>query len=451
MNMPAYIPGGFVSEPVDDYFRDIPTAAPFPASPEVFDLIGGNADNDISKRLWNRMLLEQSDDFIHVLSLKGIFLYCSPSAQKLLEYDPEELVGRSLSAICHPSDIVPVMRELKESSNGIDTVNLVYRIRRKNTGYMWIECQGKLHLEQGKGRKCVILSGRERPVYRLIWKEVMNAALSSSSEAGTSKVLGDTEFWSKISCDGLYLYTTSTCTNVLGFAQDEIVGMSLYQLVRSDRTTDVTRALSQAKDGKTINMRHHMQNKKGQHVEVTSTFYPGDVAYGVGRPSFIIAQTREYADHVHGSGISSNSSHDGSGVSVGSSGSNGSSGSDSGNSTPPPGKFGLVTAEYSGEENIFEELETIRSTSWQYELHQMRLTNKKLREELEALMNSKRKKKKRSQPSGTKICAHCQRKDSPEWRKGPNRPKELCNACGLRYAKGLGSTGTGPSSDLSSV
>lgn len=35
------------------------------------------------------------------------------------------------------------------------------------------------------------------------------------------------------------------------------------------------------------------------------------------------------------------------------------------------------------------------------------------------------------------MCAQCQSTDSPEWRKGPNGPKELCNACGLRYAKTL--------------
>jgi hypothetical protein len=35
------------------------------------------------------------------------------------------------------------------------------------------------------------------------------------------------------------------------------------------------------------------------------------------------------------------------------------------------------------------------------------------------------------------MCAKCQREDFPEWCKGPNGPKELCNACGLRYAKSL--------------
>ncbi|KAF8136525.1 white collar 2 type of transcription factor [Boletus edulis] len=33
------------------------------------------------------------------------------------------------------------------------------------------------------------------------------------------------------------------------------------------------------------------------------------------------------------------------------------------------------------------------------------------------------------------VCVTCGRTDSPEWRKGPQGPKTLCNACGLRWAK----------------
>ncbi|KAL2820204.1 hypothetical protein BDW59DRAFT_117537 [Aspergillus cavernicola] len=32
-------------------------------------------------------------------------------------------------------------------------------------------------------------------------------------------------------------------------------------------------------------------------------------------------------------------------------------------------------------------------------------------------------------------CADCGTSDSPEWRKGPDGPKSLCNACGLRWSK----------------
>ncbi|KAF9482824.1 GATA-domain-containing protein [Pholiota conissans] len=48
---------------------------------------------------------------------------------------------------------------------------------------------------------------------------------------------------------------------------------------------------------------------------------------------------------------------------------------------------------------------------------------------------SKKKKLKRTQNVEQYVCKICGRTDSPEWRKGPDGPKTLCNACGLRWAK----------------
>ncbi|EGN95626.1 hypothetical protein SERLA73DRAFT_186737 [Serpula lacrymans var. lacrymans S7.3] len=47
----------------------------------------------------------------------------------------------------------------------------------------------------------------------------------------------------------------------------------------------------------------------------------------------------------------------------------------------------------------------------------------------------KRKKFKKVHSSDQYVCVTCGRTDSPEWRKGPQGPKTLCNACGLRWAK----------------
>jgi DNA-directed RNA polymerase subunit RPC12/RpoP len=44
----------------------------------------------------------------------------------------------------------------------------------------------------------------------------------------------------------------------------------------------------------------------------------------------------------------------------------------------------------------------------------------------------KRKKKQHPQTSELYICMHCSTLVSPEWRKGPDGPKTLCNACGCR-------------------
>src|SRR6201996_531499 len=140
---------------------------------EVSTVLGtmGSGENELSRRLMDKVLLENSDDVIHVLSLKGLFLYLSPSCRKVLEYEASELVGTALSAVCHPSDIVPVTRELKDTSAG-SSVDVVFRIRRKKSGYTWFESHGSLCVEQGKGRKCIILVGRERPVYALARHDV---------------------------------------------------------------------------------------------------------------------------------------------------------------------------------------------------------------------------------------------------------------------------------------
>lgn len=213
-------------EPVDDYFREVPTVSSSSsfARSEIMQLVSCSGENEQQvQQEWNRLLLDQSRDFIHVLSLKGFFLYCSRSCSRMLEHDPEELVGHSLSSICHPSDIVPVMREIKEAANDSEkVVSLLYRVRRKYSGYMWIECQGRLHVDQAKGRKCLILAGRERPVYRLAFKEVLNA---NTAAGGLAKA----EFWAKMSLEGLYIRVTPSSQDVVGYAAGSLEGSSVYR------------------------------------------------------------------------------------------------------------------------------------------------------------------------------------------------------------------------------
>ncbi|KAL0087163.1 GATA-type zinc finger transcription factor [Phycomyces blakesleeanus] len=409
MNMVPYIPGAnTASEPVDDYFREIPAVAS-PASEglnnqEILDLVQCSGENEQQlQQEWNKLLLEHSEDFIHVLSLKGFFLYCSRSSSDLLEHDPEELVGHSLSSICHPSDIVPVMREIKEAAGNSDkVVNLIYRVRRKYSGYMWMECQGKLHVDQSKGRKCLILAGRERPMYSLPRKELMQYG-----GAGVGS-----EFWVKASLSGLYLHVSGTSEDVVGYSSDFLVGASIFRYVLDKEVHEITRALASVKKGEICNLEHTMQNNKGQYVSVVSTFYPGDGSSGNKAPEFALIQIRA-KDAAVLAAIKS--------------------------AADDVAMSDMTEEEVA--ENMFSELETVRGTSWQYELHQLEVANQKLREQLENLSNPKRRKQKKkkasSAPDVQKMCAQCQSKDSPEWRKGPNGPKELCNACGLRYAKSI--------------
>lgn len=413
------------------------------------------SDPEQTRRMWDKVLLENSDDVIHVLSLKGLFLYLSPSCRRTLEYDSSELIGTALSSICHPSDIVPVTRELKETSQGA-AVNVVFRIRRKHSGYTWFESHGSLFVEQGKGRKCIVMVGRERPVYALARKDLMR-----------SEGLGETELYSKLSTTGMFLCVSSNVRSLLDRMPEELIGTSIQALMRTESKSEFGRALEKGRTGKVVSYKHAVLNKRGLVLQAETILYPGDASEGY-KPTFFIAQTRftkstsrnvAPATGVNGTTIpgsnslvintinkqeikSSSSNHHCS-LSQASPTTDimtpGSSTTAALTITQPGGcglPIGSQDEALASEDNIFEELKTTRCTSWQYELRQMERANRILAEELASLLSAKKKRKRRKGAGNAqRDCVNCHTKSTPEWRRGPSGERDLCNSCGLRYAK----------------
>jgi PAS domain S-box-containing protein len=351
----------------------------------------------VESDLYCRVVLSRCADFIHVLSLKGLFQYVSPSVRRVLEYEPEDLLNKNISDICHPSDIVPLMRELKDSTHAptegqsARPVNLVFRIRRKNSGYVWIECSGRLHVEPGKGRKAVILSGRARSVPILQWEAV-------AQHGG----LAETEFWTKVSFEGLILHATSTAEELLGQPADDVIGQSIFSLLPggdngppspdADPSSPVAKvaaafrsAVSGTSTSSPVSVQHKMVQKSGTQIDVVTIFYPPKSSTDL--------HLRSDSDS---SSPTSELSRPSSTLSTG----------DSGikpislvvqvkllppntvleGATTPEFIAGITNARplaHEGHTNLFEELETTRGTSWQYELHQLRVTNRRIQEQID--------------------------------------------------------------------
>ena len=85
---------------------------------------------------------------------------------------------------------------------------------------------------------------------------------------------------------------------------------------------------------------------------------------------------------------------------------------------------------------MFDELRTTKCSSWQFELRQMEKINRILAEELGGLLSNKKKRKRRKGVGNiVRDCANCHTRNTPEWRRGPSGQRDLCNSCGLRWAK----------------
>lgn len=348
-----------------------------------------------------------------------MFQYVSPSVRRVLEYEPEDLLNKNISDICHPSDIVPLMRELKDSTHApaeggaARLVSLVFRIRRKMSGYVWIECVGRLHVEPGKGRKAVILSGRARSVPSIPWEIV-------STHGG----LGETEFWAKLSFHGLILHATSGVNDMLGQPPEDVLGYSFFTFipggdngppgegtVELDPASPVATfasALRQITSGtvkEAVAVPHKMLGKTGAQIDVITILYAPRArpelparssSEGSSSPSSSDSSTPASSSSSQIAGIRPSSIvvqiklvpaiNNNNAVALSSL-----SNADLSSLSDEPAATQAITqltnaraVAHSPSSNVFEELETTRGTSWQYELHQLRLLNRRLKEDVSA-------------------------------------------------------------------
>jgi diguanylate cyclase (GGDEF)-like protein/PAS domain S-box-containing protein len=83
-----------------------------------------------------RSLVENARDVIHVINADRTTRYITPSVMRLLGWEPEELIGRSVLEIVHPDDLEPALAELR-GSRGTAGPGLPIEIRVRHKDGSW--------------------------------------------------------------------------------------------------------------------------------------------------------------------------------------------------------------------------------------------------------------------------------------------------------------------------
>jgi len=88
-----------------------------------------------------RTLIEHSSDIITVVDEEGVVQYESPSIERILGYDPDELVGQNTFEHIHPDDRPHVVETFEKliGSPGLVTDRAEFRYRHKDGSWVWLE------------------------------------------------------------------------------------------------------------------------------------------------------------------------------------------------------------------------------------------------------------------------------------------------------------------------
>ncbi len=130
-----------------------------------------------------RALIENASDGITVLDAEGQILYEAPSAERLLGYKPEQMVGRHAGEFISQEDVAPLMdmvRRAIEKSEELQTLRL--RVRRRDGSMINVETTGR-RLRDPPDPACVVFNWRdisERVRFEQELEHARDAALEAS-------------------------------------------------------------------------------------------------------------------------------------------------------------------------------------------------------------------------------------------------------------------------------
>lgn len=98
------------------------------------------------RRNWSQRVLEEIRDLLHILTPDGRILYMSPSCKVLTGWDPSQLIGRFINEFIHPDDIGIFVKEFNESIASGNPLRFFYRFRKIDDSCVIFESHGHPHL-----------------------------------------------------------------------------------------------------------------------------------------------------------------------------------------------------------------------------------------------------------------------------------------------------------------
>jgi len=118
---------------------------------------GGQAEEAERKRMEDALRVSEANlrritdnmmDMIAQTDARFIYCYVSPSHRSFLGYEPEDMIGKSLLAFVHKSDLKRTVKMLDAFAKNKSRVKLEVRYRHAGGHYLWIESTGNILLDE---------------------------------------------------------------------------------------------------------------------------------------------------------------------------------------------------------------------------------------------------------------------------------------------------------------
>ncbi|MCD6196968.1 MAG: PAS domain S-box protein [Deltaproteobacteria bacterium] len=194
-----------------------------------------------------RYLFENANDLIQSVGPDGHFLYVNPKWREVLGYSEEEVKQIGLWDILHPDSAAHCKTVFQEVILGKPVNNVEAIFVAKDGRQIWVEGSASCQIV---GEKPVATSGIFRDITE---RKLMVQALEESEERYRYLFENANDLIQSIGPDGRFLYVNPKWRNVLGYSEEEVKQIGLWDILHPDSVAHCKIAFQEVILGKPIN------------------------------------------------------------------------------------------------------------------------------------------------------------------------------------------------------
>jgi PAS domain S-box-containing protein len=190
------------------------------------------------------LLLRTSADCLWDWDMIANSLYLSARWKEIAGYDTLDVVNanRYWWDIIHPDDRIEVTHALNAHlRNEKNRFEAEYRIQREDGEFRWIHSRGIAQIDEaGKAYRMV---GSHRDVGE---RKRLQEEIDRDARRFRAMIENGSDIITLINADGIVTYQSPSITRLLGYAPDEVLGASFYNLVHPNELKRATETLAKA-------------------------------------------------------------------------------------------------------------------------------------------------------------------------------------------------------------
>ena len=243
-----------------------------------------------------RRITENMLDIVSQTDMSGIFQYVSPSTKRVLGYEAEEMLRKSILDFVHPGDVAKVTNAIQESVNACSWGKMEFRYRHADGHYLWLETIGNfLCNDKGKPVGAVFnsrdVTERKQMEIKLqhTTKRLETLLTTASEGIVTADVAENITFANKAFAD------------IVGYEDKELVGRNFRQLLDEEGFKRIKEETELRQKGETSRYELRFYRKNGEYRTVQLSASPlwNDVGTYVGSLGIVTDMTeRKYLEQA---------------------------------------------------------------------------------------------------------------------------------------------------------